>query len=67
MGGKRQAGWPSLWVTFLLAMQREQEHRVQGAFLPGVRGVEGADLPASKRLPRVAGCWLRRTSPATRR
>jgi hypothetical protein len=30
MGGKRQAGWPSLWVTFLLATQEKSNSAAEG-------------------------------------
>ena len=31
MPGKRQAGWSSLWVTFLLATQEKSDSRAEGA------------------------------------
>jgi hypothetical protein len=56
MGGKRQAGWPSLLVTFLLATQEKSDSVADGDrplfALKSSRGVKASRL---KSLPQMSG------------
>jgi hypothetical protein len=58
MGGKRQAGWPSLLVTFLLATQEKSDSGANGA-----RKLFASNQPtqsksiARQRAPTNAAWW----------
>ena len=49
MPGKRQAGWPSLWVTFLLATQEKSDSAAGGGRKTAAGGHTAEGIRLSRR------------------
>jgi hypothetical protein len=52
MPGKRQAGWPSLWFTFLLATQEKSDSAAGGGRKPAAGGQAAQIIRLSRRHTR---------------